>query len=82
MILINKEEALILSESLATHKYRIAEMGKRKPDAHLIMGILDKLEQRLYQSSTDERMIGRTSRTDTFNRIKRYFVRKNPTIEF
>lgn len=81
MISINKEEALILAESLSIHKYRIAEMGKKKPDAHHIINILDKLQERLYQSSTDERMIGRTSRTDTFNRIKRYFLRKNPAIE-
>lgn len=82
MITINKEEALILASSLKTHKYTIAEMGKDKPDAHLIMDVLEKLQERLYQSSHDERMIGRSSTTDTYNRIKRYLRKKNPLIKF
>jgi hypothetical protein len=82
MITINKEEALILAASLETHKYNIAEMGKRKPDAHEIIHILDKLQERLFKSGQDERMIGRTSSTDIYSRIKRYLLKKNPKIEF
>ena len=82
MIRINKEEAIILAESLKAHKYTIAEMGRQKQDAHAIMGIMTQLQEKLEQTTVDERMIGRTSLTDTYNRIKRYLLRKNSNINF
>lgn len=82
MIRINKEEALILAESLSAHKYAICEMGRLKPDAIEIINVLNKLQMKLQESCTDERMIGRTSSTDVYSRIKRYLKRKNPKINF
>ncbi len=82
MVRINKAEALILASSLKEHKYKLAEMGRAKEDAHLIIYELEQLITKLEEASTDERMIGRTSQTDTYNRIKRYLKSKNPDIKF
>lgn len=82
MIRINKEEALILAQSLNAHKYTIAEMGRKKEDAHVIMDLMHQLQAKLENSTNDERMIGRTSSTDAYSRIKRYLLKKNPKINF
>lgn len=82
MIRINKEEAIILAKSLNAHKYTIAEMGRKKEDAHVIMDLMNELQAKLENSTSDERMIGRTSSTDTHSRIKRYLLKKNPKINF
>lgn len=82
MIRINKEEALILAQSLNAHKYTIAEMGLKKEDAHVIMDLMHQLQTKLENSTNDERMFGRTSSTDAYSRIKRYLLKKNPKINF
>lgn len=82
MIRINKEEVLILAKSLNAHKYTIAEMGRKKEDAHVIMDLMNELQAKLENSTNDERMIGRTSSTDAYSRIKRYLLKKNPKINF
>lgn len=79
---INKVEAVILSASLEEHKYKLAEMGRMKEDAHLIINVLNDLIEKLNNESADERMIGRTSDTSAYNRIKRYLLRKNKKIKF
>ena len=82
MITINKEEAVVLAKSLNAHKYTIAEMGRNKEDAHLIMDLMNQLQTKLENATTDGRMIGRTSSTETYSRIKRYLLKKNPKIKF
>jgi hypothetical protein len=82
MIRINKEEALILAQSLSAHKFAIAEMGRQKEDAHVIIDLMNQLQTKLENYTSDERMIGRTSSTDAYSRIKRYLLKKNPKINF
>lgn len=71
---ITKDEAYILSVCLNEAKYDLIDHG------HNIMLAMDILQQRLEEYSKDERRKGRKSMNSHADKIKRYCIRVEKSI--